>query len=51
MQLKEKEMMEVNNKAFKLEESSNKFVLYRILGNDLYPLHKKGQTLEIQTPC
>jgi hypothetical protein len=24
----------------------NTFVLYRILGNDLYPRHKKGQTIE-----
>ena len=29
-----------------LDKVPNKFVLYRIIGNDLYPRHKKGQTIE-----
>ncbi|MCE8026966.1 alginate lyase family protein [Billgrantia aerodenitrificans] len=28
------------------EYNGGSFVLYRVLGNDLYPRHKKGQTLE-----
>lgn len=29
-----------------LEEIPDSFVLYRIIGNDLYPRHKKGQARE-----
>lgn len=29
-----------------LEKSKDTFVLYRVIGNDLYPRHKKGQTIE-----
>src|SRR5690606_9396 len=30
----------------KLDQMPDTFVLYRILGNDLYPRHKKGQTCQ-----
>ena len=43
---KDKDSLIIEYKNKKLDKIQDTFVLYRILGNDLYPRHKKGQTRE-----
>ena len=42
----DREALKADYKNKGMDKAPDTFVLYRIIGNDLYPRHKKGQTLE-----